>query len=107
VALDWTNEHLGSGWLALQMAVRNVVEESEGRIPTRLERYRSALADVPRTPVLLPGARGPRLGKAIAHLDETIQRLIDERRATGLSRDDFLTRLLKAQDEDDGARMTD
>jgi cytochrome P450 len=107
VALDWTNEHLGSGWLALQMAVRNVVEESEGRIPTRLERYRSALADVLRTPVLLPGARGPRLGKAIAHLDETIQRLIDERRATGLSRDDFLTRLLKAQDEDDGARMTD
>jgi cytochrome P450 len=107
VALDWTNEHLGSGWLALQMGIRNVVEESQGRIPARLEPYRSALAKVLRAPVLLPGARGPRLTKAIAHLDETIQRLIDERRATGLSRDDFLTRLLKAQDEDDGARMTD
>jgi cytochrome P450 len=33
--------------------------------------------------------------------------MIDERRATGLSRDDFLTRLLRARDEDDGARMTD
>ena len=107
VALDWTNEHLGSGWLALQMGVRNVLEESRGRVPARFERYRAVLADYLRAPVLLPGSRGPRLRAAITRLDDTIQRMIDERRATGLSRDDFLTRLLKARDEDDGARMTD
>jgi cytochrome P450 len=107
VALDWTNEHLGSGWLALQMGVRNAVEEARGRLPARFEPYRAALVDYLRAPVLLPGSRGPRLRAAITRLDDSIQRMIDERRATGLSRDDFLTRLLRARDEDDGARMTD
>jgi cytochrome P450 len=107
VALEWTNEHLGSPWLALQMAVRNAVEEGRGRVPARFEPYRSALADTLRAPVLLPGSRGPRLRGAIARLDATIQRMIDERRAAGLSRDDFLTRLLRARDEDDGGTMSD
>jgi cytochrome P450 len=107
VALEWTNENLGSPWLALQMGLGKAVEAGQGRIPAGLEPYRAALATALRAPVFLPGARGPRLRNAIAHLDETIQRLIDDRRATGLSRDDFLTRLLEAQDADDGARMTD
>ena len=107
VALDWTNEHIASPWLALQMTVRTVIENGQGVVPAPLERYRAALTDYLRAPVMLPGARGPRLRAAIARLDGTIQQLIDDRRAAGLSRDDFLTRLLNAQDEDDGGRMSD
>ena len=43
---------------------------------------------------------------AIARLDETVYRLIDERRRTGNDRGDFLSMLLFAQDEDDGGTMT-
>jgi cytochrome P450 len=52
-----------------------------------------------------PGNR--RGQKAIARLDRTVYRLIDERRKQGGDRGDFLTMLLLAQDEDDGSVMTD
>ena len=47
--------------------------------------------------------------RAIAELDGVIYRLIDARRAEGASADrgDLLSLLLRAQDEDDGGRMTD
>src|SRR6185436_12031121 len=45
--------------------------------------------------------------EAIARLDETVYRLIKERRAQGTDKGDFLSMLLLAQDEDDGSVMTD
>ena len=44
---------------------------------------------------------------AIARLDRTVYRLIDERRRGGADRGDFLSMILLAQDEDDGGVMTD
>jgi cytochrome P450 len=44
---------------------------------------------------------------AIARLDRTVYRLIEERRKGGVDRGDFLSMLLLAQDEDDGSVMTD
>ena len=44
---------------------------------------------------------------AIARLDRTVYRLIEERRKGGADRGDFLSMLLLAQDEDDGSVMTD
>ena len=49
-----------------------------------------------------------RFRKARARLDETIYRMIDERRASGADRGDLLSMLLLAQDtEGDGGGMTD
>jgi cytochrome P450 len=49
-----------------------------------------------------------RFEAARARLDETIYRIIDERRATGEDKGDLLSMLLLAQDtEGDGGRMTD
>jgi cytochrome P450 len=45
--------------------------------------------------------------RAIARLDETIYRIIRERRADKVDRGDFLSMLLMAQDEDNGTGMTD
>ena len=44
---------------------------------------------------------------AIARLDKTVYRLIEERRRDGKDRGDFLSMLLLAQDEGGGAKMTD
>src|SRR6185369_15778520 len=53
-----------------------------------------------------PTAANARLRAAVALLDRRIQRMIQERRTAGLVRDDLLTQLLRAHDED-GARMSD
>ncbi len=66
-----------------------------------------ALATRLERPLFVPGAEGRRLRKAIAFLDDTVQRMIDSRRASGVSRGDLLSRLLEVRDEDDGERMSD
>jgi cytochrome P450 len=106
VALEWVNENMGSSWLALQMTLRGLLEGAEGRLPTPLEGVRSSLVRTLQAPILLPGARGPRLRQAIGRLDERIRRMIHDRRATRGAPDDLLTRLLQASDED-GLRMDD
>ncbi|HEU4409567.1 MAG TPA: cytochrome P450 [Polyangiaceae bacterium] len=58
-------------------------------------------------PLRLPTGEGRRVYEALERLDSSIQRTIAERRRIGLSRPDFLSRLLNASDEDDGSVMTD
>lgn len=64
-----------------------------------------------RAPIRLPSARifpwqrGVR--DAFLLLDNTIYRMIDERRAGGSAGDDLLSLLLEARDEDDGSGMDD
>jgi cytochrome P450 len=106
IALDWFNEQVGTPRLALQLAIRNALENAEGHVAGRLEDARTSLLRTLRAPVLLPGAYGPKLRGAIARLDRKIQSMIDERRAAADPPDDLLTRLLRARDED-GSRMDD
>ena len=106
VALDWSNEHISSWRLALQLRVSAAVQSTEGRVPRAFEPARARLVEALRSPVLLPGAHGSRLRRAIARLDESIGRMIAERRATAVPKDDLLTRLLLARDED-GSSMDD
>src|SRR5579862_5423519 len=58
-------------------------------------------------PHWLPTPVTPRLGRAIRALDAVVYRLIHDRRASGEDRGDLLSMLLQAQDEEDGATMTD
>jgi cytochrome P450 len=55
----------------------------------------------------LPLPSVKRFERARARLDETIYRIIAERRASGRDEGDLLSMLLLAQDEDTGGRMTD
>lgn len=67
----------------------------------------SALDAIIPIPPSVPTPGNRRAKEAVARLDETVYRLIRERRRDGLDRGDFLSMLLLAQDEDDGSTMTD
>ncbi len=109
VALAWASEHSADLGLVAQIELGDLVAAVGERCPEGLkpavERARQAL----RAPVLVRGARGPALQDAITQLEAHIQGLIDERRASGLTRNDLLTRLLAARDDENhnAAGMTD
>jgi len=58
-----------------------------------------------RVPFRLPQMRAP--VAALARLNETIYRLIHDRRASGLDKGDLLSMLLLSRDEDTGQHLTD
>ena len=58
-----------------------------------------------RVPFRLPQMRAP--AAALARLNETIYRLIHDRRASGLDKGDLLSMLLLSQDEETGRHLTD
>ncbi len=64
------------------------------------------LSTVIALPDWLPTAENRRLARTVRRLDETIQKFIDDRRASGEDTGDLLSMLLIAQD-DDGGQMTD
>ena len=68
-----------------------------------LARFRSAIP----TPYWLPTPRNLRLKRAIRRLDAILQKLIEERRASGNWGTDFLSILMQAKSEDDGTGATD
>ena len=58
-------------------------------------------------PEWVPTANNRRRKKAAKVMSDTVLTFIRERRASGEERDDLLSMLLQAQDEDDGSVMTD
>lgn len=78
-----------------------------GALPAWAEKLRKDALIMLGSPLPLPTARRRRELLAIRTLDRKIQEMIDERRRAGTTRDDLLTRLLNARDEDDGSGMTD
>ncbi len=75
-----------------------VLQEETGRVrPT-------AFFDLPE---FLVRPRGKRFSGAVATLDRIVNRIVAERRASGVSRDDLLSMLLEARDEETGEGMTD
>jgi cytochrome P450 len=75
-----------------------VLQEETGRV--RL----TAFFDLPE---LLTRPRGKRFARAVATLDRIVNRIVAERRAAGDARDDLLSMLLEARDEETGEGMTD
>jgi cytochrome P450 len=71
-----------------------------------LARYEKRIGGIYPTPVWLPTPGNRRLLRAVRRLDDIIFRFIRERRASGSDRNDVLSLLLHARDED-GSRMTD
>ena len=58
-------------------------------------------------PEFIVRPRGRRFARAVATLDRIVNRIVAERRASGESRDDLLSMLLEARDEETGEGMTD
>jgi cytochrome P450 len=75
-----------------------VLQEETGRVRA------TAFFELPEW-VVRP--RGRRFHAAVATLDRIVNRIVAERRASGASRDDLLSMLLEARDEETGEGMTD
>ena len=75
-----------------------VLQEETGRISA------TAFFDLPE---FLVRPRGRRFQDAVATLDRIVVRIVAERRASGETKDDLLSMLLEARDEETGEGMTD
>lgn len=107
VAVAWAGGGLGRTLPYLQMALRGSLVELAHRLPGRASALSLALAEQLNGPLLLWGEHDRRMKAAVALLHERVQRMIDERRASGQLQEDLLGRLLSAQDEGQKAPMTD
>jgi cytochrome P450 len=107
-ALQWTNDRSASPTIIPQIYLADVAQDVGAFVPERFRAWHTRIEERLKEPFMLPGARSPALRGAIQRLDRRVQQMIDERRAQGLSRDDLLTRLLAARDDEgSGERMSD
>ncbi len=107
--LSWTNEHAGDPRLIAHIMLLDASQRAVDVAPEPMRQVFERLHEKAREPFLLPGAHSPELREAVRKLDTRIQQMIDERRASGLTRDDLLTRLLAARDDEarEAEGMTD
>jgi len=87
-----------SGDIADVGEAMTVLQEETGRVGF------TAFFDLPEFLTRPPGRR---FRNAVATLDRIVNRVVAERRASGESRDDLLSMLLEARDEETGDGMTD
>ena len=82
-------------------------DEIRGSMLAVLDAANHRLNSVLQLPSWVPTRRNLRERRALAKLDAMLHILIQTRRTSGESRDDLLSVLLAAVDEDSGARMSD
>jgi cytochrome P450 len=107
VALGWADSLLGARSTYLQLRLRTLLEgvrDRGGRLGRAVAEGALERLEMPLTYYLPASARARR---AIHKIDDRVARMIAERRAVGLARDDLLSQLLRARDDGDGAAMTD
>jgi cytochrome P450 len=105
-ALQWTDVSARSLPMLLQIELRLALlgrSPASGPLHDAIERIAARL----EAPILWPSPRNRELRHAIALLDQRVQRMIDERRDSRALKDDLLSRLLEARDENDGSGMSD
>jgi cytochrome P450 len=82
-------------------------EELGRALEVALRSFNSQLSAFVPLPPTWPTPRNRRATRAIQRLDETVYRIIRERRAAGDDRGDLLSMLLQTSYEDDGSFMSD
>ncbi len=107
VALSWTGWMIGRPYAIAHVLTRRKLVNSLHRFPAPTRPLVEKAIDRLRGPIALVGRRGRELRKALAVLDETVQHMIDERRASPEHPGDLMSSLLSARDEDDGTQMSD
>jgi cytochrome P450 len=103
---NYITDQTGSMSVTLRAMTAGMLVDRTNLSPP-VSKWRDKLVDLLHEPVPIPTRERLRLFKALRLLDERIQRMTDERRRSGMTRDDLLSRLLAARDEDDGSFMTD
>ncbi len=107
VALAWGGWVAGRPVAIAHILMRRRLEGLTLKAPAMVRGVMQKMSARLRGPIALVGARGRELARAIAVLDEHVQRMIDERRRAGVDAyQDLLSRLLGARDEE-GAAMDD
>ncbi|MBK8173380.1 MAG: cytochrome P450 [Sandaracinaceae bacterium] len=105
--LEWIGEASGSFYGIAHLVARRLVLRAAEVAPATLSARLSAAAQRLAQPTWIPGERGKKFRASIAFLDQHVQRMIDERRASAGQRDDLLSKLLSSRDEESGAGMND
>lgn len=103
--LDWVNNNASNPMLVAHVAALELSERVLPGLPLP-EGWRAGVRRALSVPSLLPGTFSSSIRNARAVVETRLDALIAERRARPVDRDDLLSRLLKAQDED-GASMSD
>lgn len=107
VVLEEVSRQAVSTGLLFKAAGVDSLEKLEGRVSGVFERMRATTLEKLRQPFPLPTRSSRQYRKALATVHSLVDIMIAERRKSGLQRHDFLSRLLTARDEDDGATMND
>lgn len=105
VLLGWVNDNIAARELVTNIVLLEAAERLLPKLPLPAG-LKQALDRRAHTPFLIPGADSPAMLHAKGVLERRLGQLIAERRAHPTQRDDLLTRLLAAQDED-GTVMSD
>lgn len=103
---DYIADKSGSLDIVIRATIGGILKEM-GQLPEPLEKARNQVIEIVHQPMPLPTAERRNLFKAIELLDARIARMTEERRRSGNVRDDLLSRLLAARDDDDGSVMND
>lgn len=103
---DYLGEQSGSLSIVVRAVTAGLISEIPG-LPPAAERVRSAVIEKLGMPIPWPVASRRRVIAGVKALDRLVERTIAERRRAPQKRDDVLSRLLSARDEDDGSFMTD
>lgn len=105
-ALGWADALLGSRQMFLQLYVRRFARRLRDDGPSLATALGRRLLAATEMPVGYYGPGGRDIRRAVAKIDARVARMVADRRAAGWTRQDLLTQLLRAHD-DDGATMTD
>lgn len=105
-ALDWAGEESGRMTLIAQARFKVALERLADRSPSKLAERIRAVADRAIEPILWPTARTRELRAALELLEARVARMIEDRRRDPGDREDLLSLLLAARD-DDGSGMSD
>ncbi|NUP11935.1 MAG: cytochrome P450 [Polyangiaceae bacterium] len=105
-ALQWAGDESGSGTLMAQARASIGLDLLADRLSGGLEKLARQASLKLLKPILWPSARTRDLKRAVAVLDDRVDRMIAERRASAGGRHDLLSLLLSARD-DEGRAMSD
>lgn len=106
-ALEWVGEASGSFYGIAHLVARRLIKNAAINSPEFMSSRLNQTAEALSRPVWVPGEKGKELRDAIAFLDDHVQKMIDERRASAASREDLLSRLLAARDDETSSAMSD
>jgi cytochrome P450 len=102
VALRWATDATNSLTYTAQLRLTGMLQAAVERLPEPLRARGLSLTDALIEPIHWPGEETRKLEHAAAVIDRRVERMIADRRAAGMQKNDLLSALLTAHDEEGG-----